>query len=212
MIYIHGAKGSVYDFTLSMAGGSPSATRPSPWTGRAPASAPGRRAARTRLRRRRRCCAPRPRELGLAVRSWSATPSAPPWRSPGPSTPRRGGGGGHTGRLRAPARRPAARGWSRSCAPGGRCAAWAASAARVSAARSSTSAARAGVLPGPRHRASTAHRAAARSPDASLISDGEDRKVVEAVSRPCAPLYPSLRVPRVIVVGAQDRIVPPRCR
>lgn len=43
----------------------------------------------------------------------------------------------------------------------------------------------------------------------ALISDGEDRKAVESGLAALRPLYPGLRVPLVILVGAQDRIVPP---
>jgi len=42
----------------------------------------------------------------------------------------------------------------------------------------------------------------------ALISDGEDRKAVEGGLAALRPLYPGLRVPLVILVGAQDRIVP----
>jgi pimeloyl-ACP methyl ester carboxylesterase len=43
----------------------------------------------------------------------------------------------------------------------------------------------------------------------ALISDGEDRKAVERGLAALSPLYPGLRVPLVVLVGAQDRIVPP---
>lgn len=43
----------------------------------------------------------------------------------------------------------------------------------------------------------------------ALISDGEDRKAVESGLAALRPLYPGLRAPLVILVGAQDRIVPP---
>ena len=43
----------------------------------------------------------------------------------------------------------------------------------------------------------------------ALLSDAEDRKVVEDGLAALRPLYPGLRVPLVILVGAQDRIVPP---
>lgn len=42
----------------------------------------------------------------------------------------------------------------------------------------------------------------------ALISDGEDRKVVEAGLAALRPRYPGLVPPLVILVGAQDRIVP----
>ena len=44
---------------------------------------------------------------------------------------------------------------------------------------------------------------------ANLISDGEDRKAAEAGLTALRPLYPGLLVPLVIVVGAEDRMVPP---
>ena len=43
----------------------------------------------------------------------------------------------------------------------------------------------------------------------ALLGDAEDRKVVEDGLTALRPLYPGLRVPLVILVGAQDRIVPP---
>ena len=46
--------------------------------------------------------------------------------------------------------------------------------------------------------------------DARLIHDGEDRKSAEDGLRALAPRYPGLRLPVVIVVGDQDRMVPPR--
>ena len=46
--------------------------------------------------------------------------------------------------------------------------------------------------------------------DARLIHDGEDRKSAEEGLRALAPRYPGLRLPVVIVVGDQDRMVPPR--
>jgi pimeloyl-ACP methyl ester carboxylesterase len=45
--------------------------------------------------------------------------------------------------------------------------------------------------------------------DAHLLSDGEDRKSAEAGLRALAPRYAALRVPLVVVAGAQDRMVPP---
>jgi len=45
--------------------------------------------------------------------------------------------------------------------------------------------------------------------DDHLLSDGEDRKGAEAGLRALAPRYAGLRVPLVVVVGAQDRMVPP---
>ena len=44
---------------------------------------------------------------------------------------------------------------------------------------------------------------------ANLIGDGEDRKAAEDGLAALLPLYPGLLVPLVIVVGAEDRIVPP---
>ncbi|HET6475627.1 MAG TPA: alpha/beta hydrolase [Thermoleophilia bacterium] len=44
---------------------------------------------------------------------------------------------------------------------------------------------------------------------ANLAGDGEDRRSAEAGLRALQPLYPSLAVPLVIVVGADDRMVPP---
>jgi pimeloyl-ACP methyl ester carboxylesterase len=44
---------------------------------------------------------------------------------------------------------------------------------------------------------------------ANLISDGEDRKAAEVGLAALRPLYPGLLVPLVIVVGDQDRMVPP---
>lgn len=44
---------------------------------------------------------------------------------------------------------------------------------------------------------------------AALISDGEDRKAAEAGLASLRPLYPGLRVPLVIVAGIEDRVVPP---
>jgi pimeloyl-ACP methyl ester carboxylesterase len=44
---------------------------------------------------------------------------------------------------------------------------------------------------------------------ANLISDGEDRKAAEVGLTALRPLYPGLLVPLVIVVGAEDRMVPP---
>jgi pimeloyl-ACP methyl ester carboxylesterase len=46
--------------------------------------------------------------------------------------------------------------------------------------------------------------------DARLIYDGEDRKSAEDGLRALAPRYADLRLPVVIVVGDQDRMVPPR--
>jgi pimeloyl-ACP methyl ester carboxylesterase len=45
--------------------------------------------------------------------------------------------------------------------------------------------------------------------DARLIHDGEDRKSAEAGLQALQPRYASLAVPVVIVVGQQDRMVPP---
>jgi pimeloyl-ACP methyl ester carboxylesterase len=45
--------------------------------------------------------------------------------------------------------------------------------------------------------------------DAHLLSDGEGRRSAEAGLRALAPRYAGLRVPLVVVVGAQDRMVPP---
>jgi pimeloyl-ACP methyl ester carboxylesterase len=45
--------------------------------------------------------------------------------------------------------------------------------------------------------------------EAHLLSDGEDRKSAEAGLSALAPRYAGLRVPLVIVVGAQDRMAPP---
>lgn len=45
--------------------------------------------------------------------------------------------------------------------------------------------------------------------DARLLSDGEDRKSAAAGLRALQPRYPRLETPVVIVVGEQDRIVPP---
>jgi pimeloyl-ACP methyl ester carboxylesterase len=45
---------------------------------------------------------------------------------------------------------------------------------------------------------------------ARLVNDGEDRKSAEAALRSLAPRYADLAVPVVIVVGEQDRVVPPR--
>ena len=44
---------------------------------------------------------------------------------------------------------------------------------------------------------------------ANLAGDGEDRRSAEAGLRALQPLYPSLAVPLVIVVGEDDRMVPP---
>jgi pimeloyl-ACP methyl ester carboxylesterase len=44
---------------------------------------------------------------------------------------------------------------------------------------------------------------------ANLISDGEDRKAAEVGLTALRPLYPGLLVPLVIVVGVEDRMVPP---
>lgn len=44
---------------------------------------------------------------------------------------------------------------------------------------------------------------------ANLIGDGEDRRAAEAGLTALRPLYPGLLVPLVIVVGAEDRMVPP---
>jgi len=46
--------------------------------------------------------------------------------------------------------------------------------------------------------------------DARLVHDGEDRKSAEDGLRALAPRYPGLEIPVVIVVGDQDRMVPPR--
>ena len=46
--------------------------------------------------------------------------------------------------------------------------------------------------------------------EARLVNDGEDRKSAEAGLRALAPRYRDLDIPVVIVVGEQDRIVPPR--
>jgi pimeloyl-ACP methyl ester carboxylesterase len=43
----------------------------------------------------------------------------------------------------------------------------------------------------------------------ALMNDGEDRDAVEGGLAALRPLYPGLRVPLVILAGAQDRIVPP---
>ena len=43
----------------------------------------------------------------------------------------------------------------------------------------------------------------------NLLSDGEDRKAAEDGLAALRPLYPGLLVPLVIVVGEQDRMVPP---
>ena len=44
---------------------------------------------------------------------------------------------------------------------------------------------------------------------ANLIGDGEDRKAAEEGLAALRPRYPALAVPLVIVVGAEDRMVPP---
>jgi pimeloyl-ACP methyl ester carboxylesterase len=44
---------------------------------------------------------------------------------------------------------------------------------------------------------------------AALVNDGEDRKVAEEGLAALRPRYPALSVPLVVVVGAQDRMVPP---
>ncbi len=44
---------------------------------------------------------------------------------------------------------------------------------------------------------------------AALVSDGEDRDAAEEGLAALRPRYPALAVPLVIVVGLQDRIVPP---
>jgi pimeloyl-ACP methyl ester carboxylesterase len=44
---------------------------------------------------------------------------------------------------------------------------------------------------------------------AALQHDGADRKVAEAGLAALGPRYPSLRVPLVVVVGARDHVVPP---
>jgi pimeloyl-ACP methyl ester carboxylesterase len=46
--------------------------------------------------------------------------------------------------------------------------------------------------------------------DARLVHDGQDRRSAEDGLRALAPRYPGLRVPVVILVGDQDRMVPPR--
>ena len=46
--------------------------------------------------------------------------------------------------------------------------------------------------------------------ESRLIHDGEDRKEAEAGLRALTAGYPGLAVPLVIVVGEQDRMVPPR--
>ena len=46
--------------------------------------------------------------------------------------------------------------------------------------------------------------------DARLVNDGEDRKSAETGLRALAPRYQGLDIPVVIVVGEQDRVVPPR--
>ena len=43
----------------------------------------------------------------------------------------------------------------------------------------------------------------------ALVNDGEDRKVAEEGLAALRPRYPALSVPLVVVVGAQDRMVPP---
>ena len=45
--------------------------------------------------------------------------------------------------------------------------------------------------------------------DARLVSDGDDRKSAEAGLRALQPRYAGLQTPVVIVVGEQDRMVPP---
>jgi pimeloyl-ACP methyl ester carboxylesterase len=45
--------------------------------------------------------------------------------------------------------------------------------------------------------------------DSALINDGEDRKVMEEGLAALRPRYADLRAPLVIVVGAEDRMVPP---
>jgi pimeloyl-ACP methyl ester carboxylesterase len=45
--------------------------------------------------------------------------------------------------------------------------------------------------------------------DAHLMYDGEDRRSAEAGLRALAPRYPALAVPLVIVVGDGDQVVPP---
>jgi len=46
--------------------------------------------------------------------------------------------------------------------------------------------------------------------EARLVNDGKDRKSAEAGLRALVPRYRDLDIPVVIVVGEQDRIVPPR--
>ena len=46
--------------------------------------------------------------------------------------------------------------------------------------------------------------------EARLVNDGEDRKSAEAGLRALEPRYRDLDIPVVIVVGEQDRVVPPR--
>lgn len=56
-----------------------------------------------------------------------------------------------------------------------------------------------------------AHLAPALALDeARLVNDGEDRKSAEAGLRALEPRYRDLDIPVVIVVGEQDRVVPPR--
>jgi pimeloyl-ACP methyl ester carboxylesterase len=43
----------------------------------------------------------------------------------------------------------------------------------------------------------------------ALVHDGEDRKVAEEGLMALRPRYPALSVPLVVLVGAQDRMVPP---
>jgi pimeloyl-ACP methyl ester carboxylesterase len=46
--------------------------------------------------------------------------------------------------------------------------------------------------------------------EARLVNDGEDRKGAEAGLQALEPRYGDLDIPVVIVVGEQDRVVPPR--
>ena len=189
---------------------SRSATRPSRWTGRAPASAAGRRPATTHPRRRPRCCAPPRPPAAWTVRllvghSFGAA-VALAWALDAPESvaavvdPRW---------LRAPARRTAALGRRAPAQPR--------RASRRGRGRPlprGPSARRerreAGVLPwyaAPPTTSAIAPRLALET--ANLIGDGEDRKAAEEGLAALRPLYPGLLVPLVIVVGEQDRMVPP---
>ena len=210
VIYVHGAKGSVYDFTLSVGErlaerytalamdrpGSGFSARPAKGENTPQAQAAVLRAAATELGLRRPILIGH--SLGAAVTlAWALDGAG------------RGGGRRHARRLRAPAGRRPAVGRHAPAPPGGAPRRGRSSAAPVSGARSSGAPSSGRSLRAARRTTTCASRRGWRSRPPALISDGEDRKVVEDGLAALRPLYPGLRVPLVILVGAQDRIVPP---